>query len=78
MIKGGDWISNAPGSPVSGPEITYVAINGLPPFIPLKSNEFQIGMLKYQSPTTIWYVLKVPPSGFSGSLHQELSIVLLC
>jgi hypothetical protein len=77
MVKGGDWISNVTGSPVSGPEITYVSMAGNTPFYALKSNEFQIGELGWFGPqarTTILYALKVPPSGFSGSLHQELSI----
>jgi hypothetical protein len=80
MVKGGDWISDAAGSPtVSGPEITYVSINpAAGTWTALKSNEFQLGGLPGQNRAEIWYQLKVPPSGFSGSLHQELSIDLIC
>ena len=51
MVKGGDWISDAAGSPtVYGPEITYVSSNINPgTWTALKSNEFQLGLLPFWS-----------------------------
>jgi hypothetical protein len=81
MVKGGDWISDAAGNPtVSGPEITHVSITSIPwsDKAALKSNAIELGVLGPDDRTSLWYQLKVPVSGFSGSLHQELSIDLIC
>jgi hypothetical protein len=79
MVKGGDWIKSVAGYPtVSGPEITYVSFNPYGTWTALKSNEFQLTAVGAGHSQQLYYMLKVPPSGFSGPFRQELSIDLIC
>ena len=79
FISGGDWISDAPGNPtVSGPEITQVSDTPEGPWKALKSNAFQVGTVHFDSMVGVFFKLNVPASGFSGSLHQEITIDLIC
>ena len=93
MVKGGDWISDAAGNPtISGPEITHVSdwafgITSPQLFVPqlyymhkpLTSNGSQIGLAVGRDTVSIYFQLLIPDSfsGF-GSLHQEVTIDLLC
>jgi hypothetical protein len=88
MIKGGNWISDAAGNPtISGPEITHVSMEGTGSIVPqlydlkkpLTSNGSQIGLAYGGRSQPIYFQLWIPSSfsGF-GSLHQEVSIDLIC
>ncbi|TLX88931.1 MAG: hypothetical protein E6K94_11455 [Thaumarchaeota archaeon] len=82
MVKGGSWISDAAGNPaMSGPEITHVSVNPNTAWAikkPLGTNELQLGQLSSQQTKPVFFQLKVPASGFSGSLQQEVTIDLIC
>ena len=79
LVKGGDWISDVTGKPVAGPEITDVRRSQSGDKVPLKTYPFEFGsQVPAGGLAVLWYHVKVPVSGFSGSLHQELSIDLKC
>jgi hypothetical protein len=80
IVKGGDWISDSADNPLSGPEVTHVGIGPISPnaMVALKSNEFQIGMIPPGNTVPVSFLLKVPASGFTGSLHQEITLDLIC
>jgi hypothetical protein len=59
---------------------THVGIGPISPnaMVTLKSNEFQIGMIPPGITIPVSFLLKVPASGFTGSLHQEITLDLIC
>lgn len=82
MVKGGNWVSDAAGNPtISGPEITHVAIA---PNLDwgnkkaLSSNGWELGQISGGQSIPVYFQFKVPLSGVSGSLHQDVTIDLLC
>ena len=82
---GADWVSDEPGNPtLFGPEITYVSKNfGLTLFdtangVPLKSNAIELVMLPDHDAQELWFQVRIPVGGVSGSLHQEVTIDLIC
>ena len=86
MIKGGNWISDAAGNAtIYGPEITHVSVGPDGTYWSkkaLSSNEIQIpgeGFgINFGQTLPLYFQVMVPVSGVSGSLHQEVTIDLLC
>lgn len=88
-VQGGNWISDAAGNPIiptiPGQEVTRVAIAPyINAYIPwgnkevLKTSDFPLGEISPQQVLEVYFQVKVPVSGFSGSLHQEVTINLIC
>jgi len=82
LVNGGDWVSNEPGNlTVFGPEITHVSKQynyyNSPGQTALKSNAIELGTL-IPGGLLLYFQVRIPVSSFSGSLHQELSIDLIC
>jgi len=89
-VQGGNWISDAAGNTIiptiPGQEVTRVAIAPFvqAPYIPwgnkeaLKTSDFPLGEISPQQILEVRFQVKVPVSGFSGSLHQEVTINLIC
>ena len=88
MIKGGDWVSDAAGSPTIFPSMnTHVAIA---PNLdwgtkkPLSSAGWELGGMSGGQSIPVYFQMK--PGGatlaslnsFTGSLHQDVTIDLLC
>ena len=82
MIKAGDWISDAAGNPsISGPEVTKV---GLAPNTDwsskksLSSNGWELGQLSGGQSIPVYFQFKAFVNSPSVSLHQDVTIDLLC
>lgn len=88
MIKAGDWISDATGNPIIFPTmITHVAIAPNLDYDDkkaLSSNGWELGQISGGQSIPIYFQMK--PGGafdaslnsFTGSLHQDVTIDLLC
>ena len=88
-VQGRNWISDAAGNTIiptiPGQEVTRVAIAPfINAYIPwdnkeaLKTSDFQLGEISPQQILEVRFQVKVPVSGFSGSLHQEVTVDLIC
>lgn len=81
LFKAGDWISDAPGNPtISGPEITHVSVNENSPWTadtPLTSEGWKMHYLDGETSMTLYFHFKVP-SGVGGSIHQDITLDILC
>ncbi len=86
MLKGGDWISDAPGNPtISGPEITHFDVGPGGKYSGQKHNLTKTGldfagtsMYSKDELRYFYFQFKVPASGFCGSIHHDITIDLLC
>jgi hypothetical protein len=88
MIKAGDWISDAAGNPIIFPTmITHVAIAPNLDYDDkkaLSSNGWELGQISGGQSIPVYFQMK--PGGafdaslnsFTGSLHQDVTIDLLC
>jgi hypothetical protein len=88
MIKGGDWVSDAAGNPTIFPSMnTHVAIAPNLDYYDkkaLSSNGWELGGMSGGQSIPVYFQMK--PGGatvaslnsFTGSLHQDVTIDLLC
>jgi len=88
MIKGGDWVSDAAGTPTIFPTMnTHVAIAPNLDYYDkkaLSSNGWELGGMSGGQSIPVYFQMK--PGGatvaslnsFTGSLHQDVTIDLLC
>lgn len=85
-VKGGDWISDAAGNPIiSGPEITHFDVGPDRKYSGEKHNLTKTGLdFSGTSPFSkdvlryFYFQFKVPINGTIGSIHQDITIDLLC
>lgn len=85
MVKGDNWVSDAAGNPtISGPEITHVGIQdgrsyndkGSLTNTGLEVKPMVNNVYPYRG--SLWFQFKVPATGVSGSIHQDITIDYLC
>ena len=79
-IKGGNWINDATGATISGPEVTRVAIAPVD-FNNKKSlslGGWELGQMSGGQSIPVYFQFLAWANAPSGSFHQDVTIDLLC
>jgi len=82
MIKGGNWISDATGATISGPEYTHFDLSNGRGYDAmhehLSSDGARLGWMSSFGSLTFFLQFKPIPNSPSGSFHQEITLDAIC